>query len=173
MSMCHPRQIDILAGQDRCAPAAGHGAPQPAPGGHRVTPLQWLPGLHQPASLKPSPRPAPPGIAPPLARSRGIAHFHQGLLVSPVPTPGSMRHPAQARGGGHPRHRPGAGVSSLCGGEGVTGVMGEKSGAELWGVVGPGQSQPGRQAAYFLSVPPTPGLMITPRCHFRHWNQHR
>lgn len=34
MSMCHPRQIDILAGQDRCAPGAGHGAPQPAPGGH-------------------------------------------------------------------------------------------------------------------------------------------
>lgn len=29
-------------------------------------------------------------------------------------------------------------------------------------MVGPGQSQPGRQAACFLSVPPTPGLMITP-----------
>lgn len=25
------------------------------PGDHRVTPLQWLPGLRQPASLKPSP----------------------------------------------------------------------------------------------------------------------
>ena len=34
MSMCHPRQIDVLAGQDRCAPTAGHGTPQPALGGH-------------------------------------------------------------------------------------------------------------------------------------------
>lgn len=38
-------------------------------------------------------------------------------------------------------------------------------------MVGPGQPQPGRQAAYFLSAP-APGLMITPRCH-RHWHHHR
>ena len=34
-------------------------------------------------------RPAPPGFAPPLPRSRGAAHLHQWLSVSPVPTPGS------------------------------------------------------------------------------------
>ena len=42
---------------------------------------------------------------------------------------GSDPRPARALGGGDPRHRPGAGISSLCGGKGVTGVMGEKSGA--------------------------------------------
>ena len=36
-------------------------------------------------------RPAPPGLAPPLPRSRGAAHLHQWLSVSPVPTPGSRR----------------------------------------------------------------------------------
>ena len=36
-------------------------------------------------------RPAPPGFAPPLPRSRGAAHLHQWLSVSPVPTPGSRR----------------------------------------------------------------------------------
>ena len=36
-------------------------------------------------------RPAPPGFAPPLPRSRGAAHLHQRLSVSPVPTPGSRR----------------------------------------------------------------------------------
>ena len=29
--------------------------------------------------------------APPLPRSRGAAHLHQRLSVSPVPTPGSLR----------------------------------------------------------------------------------
>ena len=57
--------------------------------------LQWGPPRAQllppPTPSRPEPRPAPPGIAPPLARSRGVAHFHQGLLVSPVPTPGSRR----------------------------------------------------------------------------------
>lgn len=52
-----------------------------------------------------------------------------------------------------PAAGPGLVSLSLCGGEGVTGVMGEKRRAEPWGMVGPGQSQPGRQAAYFLSVP--------------------
>ena len=33
-------------------------------------------------------------------------------------------------------------------------------------------SQDARQRISCQS-PPTPGLMITPRCHFRHWNQHR
>ena len=36
-------------------------------------------------------RNAPPGFAPPLPRSRGAAHLHKWLLVSPVPTPGSRR----------------------------------------------------------------------------------
>ena len=36
-------------------------------------------------------RPVPPGFAPPLPRSRGAAHLHQRLSVSPVPTPGSRR----------------------------------------------------------------------------------
>ena len=47
---------------------------------------------------KPSPTPArsrqPPCAAwgaPPLPRSRGAAHLHQRLSVSPVPTPGSRR----------------------------------------------------------------------------------
>ena len=47
--------------------------------------LQWGPPRAQllppPTPSRPEPRPAPPGIAPPLARSRGVAHFHQGLLV--------------------------------------------------------------------------------------------
>ena len=34
-------------------------------------------------------RPVPPGFASPLPRSRGAAHLHQWLSVSPVPTPGS------------------------------------------------------------------------------------
>ena len=57
--------------------------------------LQWGPPRAQllppPTPSRPEPRPAPPGIALPLARSRGVAHFHQGLPVSPVPTPGSRR----------------------------------------------------------------------------------
>ena len=57
--------------------------------------LQWGPPRAQllppPTRSRPEPRPAPPGIASPLARSRRIAHFHQGLPVSPVPTPGSRR----------------------------------------------------------------------------------
>ena len=44
---------------------------------------QWAPPRAQllppPTPSRPEPRPAPPGIAPPLARSRRIAHFHQGL----------------------------------------------------------------------------------------------
>lgn len=52
-----------------------------------------------------------------------------------------------------PAAGPGLVSLSLCGGEGVTGVMGEKRRAEPWGMVGPGQPQPGRQAAYFLSAP--------------------
>lgn len=35
-----PRQIDILAGQDRCAPTAGHGTPQPALGSCPPTPTK-------------------------------------------------------------------------------------------------------------------------------------
>ena len=57
---------------------------------------QWPSPRAQLGSPPPPPpgadtRPAPPGFAPPLPRSRGAAHLHQWLLVSPVPTPGSRR----------------------------------------------------------------------------------
>ena len=57
---------------------------------------QWPSPRAQLGSPPPTPpgadtRPAPPGFAPPLPRSRGAAHLHQWLLVSPVPTPGSRR----------------------------------------------------------------------------------
>ena len=57
---------------------------------------QWpSPRAHLGSTPPPPPgadtRPAPPGFAPPLLRSRGAAHLHQWLLVSPVPTPGSRR----------------------------------------------------------------------------------
>ena len=45
----------------------------------------------EPTPAETGPRPAPPGFAPPLPRSRGAAHLHQRLSVSPVPTPGSRR----------------------------------------------------------------------------------
>ena len=44
-----------------------------------------------PSPPRPDSRPAPPGFAPPRARSRCAAHLHHGLPVSPAPTPGSRR----------------------------------------------------------------------------------
>ena len=44
-----------------------------------------------PSPPRPGSRPAPPGFAPPRARSRRAAHLHHGLPVSPAPTPGSRR----------------------------------------------------------------------------------
>ena len=44
-----------------------------------------------PSPPRPGSRPAPPGFAPPRARSRCAAHLHHGLPVSPAPTPGSRR----------------------------------------------------------------------------------
>ena len=44
-----------------------------------------------PSPPRPGSRPAPPGFAPPRARSRCPAHLHHGLPVSPAPTPGSRR----------------------------------------------------------------------------------
>ena len=46
---------------------------------------------HPPSPPRPGSRPAPPGFAPPRARSRCAAHLHHGLPVSPAPTPGSRR----------------------------------------------------------------------------------
>src|SRR5574341_989291 len=48
-------------------------------------------GSPPPAPPRPDSRPAPPGFAPPRARSRCAAHLHHGLPVSPAPTPGSRR----------------------------------------------------------------------------------
>ena len=44
-----------------------------------------------PSPPRPDSRPAPPGFAPPRARSRCAAHLHHGLPVSPAPKPGSRR----------------------------------------------------------------------------------
>ena len=71
------------------------GLPRPgcAPGAFpaAVATTESTTGKPSPTPPPPQRRPPPPGIAPPLACSRGVAHFHQGLLVSPVPTPGSRR----------------------------------------------------------------------------------
>lgn len=48
-------------------------------------------GNPSPTPARSAPRPAPPGFAPPRARSRCAAHLHHGLPVSPAPTPGSRR----------------------------------------------------------------------------------
>ena len=76
--------------RSRTPPRASRVHPAPAELPTRFQ-LQWGPPRAQllppPATSRPEPRPAPPGIAPPLARSRGVAHFHQGLPVSPAPTP--------------------------------------------------------------------------------------
>ena len=57
--------------------------------------IEWAEGIYPPGA---DTRPAQPGFAPPLPRSRGAAHLHQWLPVSPVPTPGSSASSAKTRG---------------------------------------------------------------------------
>lgn len=57
-------------------------------------------------------------------------------------------------------------------GEGSRGSWERREERSLGGWWGQGSSQPGRQAAYFLSAP-APGFIDTPRCHSRHWHHHR
>ena len=81
------------------SPTPAWGRPPPRRPAPAMLPVpsqpQWGSPEHNwdrpPSPPRPDSRPAPPGFAPPRARSRCAAHLHHGLPVSPAPTPGSRR----------------------------------------------------------------------------------